>query len=273
MRWYVWSNRLPDGERITSAGMRYSNIDPDQETSADPQSTGVKRATEFEPMRRRDIALRNGDEAGEPRLRRQQIVTTRVETVIGDAIPDREELPRRVEEKAKLHGVEHRLRELGEGRKATDQRSGGCGSTREALDEGVDVRKGVAAGGTLGRQARAERRECAYGGLTALRRVGQSRECGKARRDRRPRQPCSGGGVIGECVPTDKPGPGKRQVKVARVTRDARLHGLRPGEHLCIGTVIPLRSQRARDVHHGMRVGSRVPSGARPNPLASRGPD
>src|SRR5574342_144820 len=42
MRWYVWANRLPDGERITSAGMRYSNIDPDQETSADPRSTGVK---------------------------------------------------------------------------------------------------------------------------------------------------------------------------------------------------------------------------------------
>src|SRR4029450_3743819 len=120
-----------------------------------------------------DIALRNGDEAGEPCLRRQQIVIPRVKTVIGHAISNREELPWRVEEKAKLHGVEHRLRELGKGRKATDQRAGGCGSTCEAFDEGLDVGKGVAAGGPLGRQALAERCEGTYGILTAFRRVGQ----------------------------------------------------------------------------------------------------
>ena len=31
----------PSGERMTSAGIRYSNIDPDQEISADPRPTGV----------------------------------------------------------------------------------------------------------------------------------------------------------------------------------------------------------------------------------------
>src|SRR5713226_8922973 len=129
-------------------------------------------------MRRRDVTLGNGDEAGEPRLRRKQIVTTRVEAVIENAVPDREELSRRVEEKAKLHGVEHRLRELDEGRKAADQRSRGCGRTREAFDESIDACEGVAPCGALGRQACAESREFAYGSLAVIRRVGQSRERG-----------------------------------------------------------------------------------------------
>ena len=33
--------KLPAGERIISAGIRYSNIDPDQEMSAEPRPTGV----------------------------------------------------------------------------------------------------------------------------------------------------------------------------------------------------------------------------------------
>ena len=127
-------------------------------------------------MRRRDVTLGNGDEACEPRLRRQQIVTTRVEAVIGNAVPDREELPRRVEEKAKLHRVEHCLRELDEGRKAADQRSGGCGRTRETLDDRIDSCKGIALCGAVGSQARAESGEFVYGGLAAVRRVGQGRE-------------------------------------------------------------------------------------------------
>jgi hypothetical protein len=65
-------------------------------------------------MRRRDVPLGDRDEAGESRLRRQQIVITRIQTVLGDALHDRKELPRRVEEKAKLHGVEYRLRMLGD---------------------------------------------------------------------------------------------------------------------------------------------------------------
>ena len=38
----VCSSRLPAGARITSDGIRYSNIDPDHEISAEPRSTGVK---------------------------------------------------------------------------------------------------------------------------------------------------------------------------------------------------------------------------------------
>ena len=62
----------------------------------------------------RNVPLGNGNKACEPRLGRQQIVTTWVEAVIGNAVADREELPRGIEEKAKFHRVEHRFRELGE---------------------------------------------------------------------------------------------------------------------------------------------------------------
>lgn len=37
----VWSRRLPGGARMTSVGIRYSNIEPDQEISAAPWATGV----------------------------------------------------------------------------------------------------------------------------------------------------------------------------------------------------------------------------------------
>src|SRR3972149_4302356 len=56
-------------------------------------------------------------------------------------------------------------------------------------------------------------------------------------------------------TPKDKPRPGKDHVEIARVARDARVHGLRPGEQLRIGVVTPFRGQRARDVRHVMRAG------------------
>src|SRR6202042_3849914 len=38
---YVWYNMLSSGERITRAGIRYSNMEPDQEINAEPRPTGV----------------------------------------------------------------------------------------------------------------------------------------------------------------------------------------------------------------------------------------
>ena len=175
-------------------------------------------------MRRRDVALGDGDEAGEPRLRREQIVTTRVEAVIGNAVADREELPRRVEEKAELHRVEHRLRELGEGRKAADQRSGGCGRTRETLDERIDsVRASLCAAPSVAKRVRRVVSSCMAvsqcSGVSA--RVGS--ETKKARIAVQPNA-CSGVGAPCERVfPKIKPRPGKRHVKITRVTRDARV--------------------------------------------------
>ena len=60
----------------------------------------------------RNVPLRNRNKACEPRLGRQQIVTTWVEAAIGNAVADREEFTRGIEEKAEFHRVEHRLREL-----------------------------------------------------------------------------------------------------------------------------------------------------------------
>src|SRR5713101_4269376 len=55
-----------------------------------------------------------------------------------------------------------------------------------------------------------------------------------------------------DSIPKDEPRPGKYHVEIVRVTLDARVQGLRPGEQLCIGAVTPFRGQRARNVRHVM---------------------
>ena len=64
---------------MTSAGIRYSNIEPDQESSAEPRPTGRQRAAEAEPVRGGDVALGDRDEARQPRLGGEQVVVARVE--------------------------------------------------------------------------------------------------------------------------------------------------------------------------------------------------
>ena len=179
-------------------------------------------------MRRRDVTLGNGDEACEPRLRRQQIVRTWVEAVIGDAVPDREELPRRVEEKAKLHRVEHRLRELDEGRKAADQRSGGCGRTRETLDDRIDScqRHRSVRALSLAKRARRVVSSC----MAVSQRSGVSARVGSERKNRAIAvQPNACSGVVArmrESLPKDKPRPGKCQCRDR--ARDSRWPRPRP---------------------------------------------
>src|SRR5881296_37064 len=109
---HVWSSRLPAGARITSAGIRYSNIDPD-----------------------RDIALGDRDKARETSLRSEQVIPTGVETPVGDAVSDRKQFPHRVEEEPEVHGRDHGVHVAGEDREATDQRLGGRSGTPHALDE------------------------------------------------------------------------------------------------------------------------------------------
>ena len=60
---------------------------------------------------------------------------------------------------------------------------------------------------------------------------------------------------MSDSIPKEEPRPGKYHVEVARVTRDARVQGLRPGEQLCIGAVTPFRGQCARNVCQGMSAG------------------
>ena len=73
-------------------------------------------------MRDGDVALGDRNEACETRLRGEEIVATGVEAAVGDAIPDRQQLPHRIEEKSEVHGVDHRPRTAGERGEPTDER-------------------------------------------------------------------------------------------------------------------------------------------------------
>ena len=83
------SSRLPAGARITRLGIRYSNIDPDHETSAEPLAHRRVGASEPEPVPRRHVALGDRDEARQARLGGEQVVTVGIETAVRDPIPDR----------------------------------------------------------------------------------------------------------------------------------------------------------------------------------------
>jgi len=63
----VRSIRLPSGARMTSDGMRYSNIDPDHEISAAPRPIGATSAAQPEPMPGRHFAGGDRHEARKPR--------------------------------------------------------------------------------------------------------------------------------------------------------------------------------------------------------------
>ena len=73
-------------------------------------------------------------------------------------------------------------------------------------------------------------------------------------------------------IPKDKPRPGKCYVKIAPVTGDSRVQGLRPGEQLCIGAVTTFCVQRARNVRHVMSTRLEF-RGARPNRPGLQGQD
>ena len=88
---------------MTSDGIRYSNIEPDQEISAAPLRDRRDGTAEAEPVARRDVALGDRDEAREPRLGGEQIVAARVERALRHAIADREQLALGIEQEAEVH--------------------------------------------------------------------------------------------------------------------------------------------------------------------------
>ena len=103
------------GARITSAGIRYSNIEPDQETSAEPRPTGVSARPRRNQCSGGDVALGDGEEARQARLGRQQVVVARVERPVADPEADREQLARRVEQEAEVRLPEEPLGLVGDG--------------------------------------------------------------------------------------------------------------------------------------------------------------
>ena len=72
------------------------------------------RAPQPEPVPRRNLALGDRDETRQPRFRREQVVTIGIETPVGDAIADRKQLARGIEQEVELHRVEHLARSRGE---------------------------------------------------------------------------------------------------------------------------------------------------------------
>ena len=67
-------------------------------------------AAQAKPMLRRDVAFGDREEAGEPRLGSQQIVTVLIENAFVDEISDRQQLPVGIEQEAELHSKRHRPR-------------------------------------------------------------------------------------------------------------------------------------------------------------------
>ena len=94
------------GEIIISAGIRYSNIEPDHEMRAEPRPTGVSDPTQAKPVGSGNVAFGDRDEASKARFRSQQVVTVGVELVVGDAIPDGKLFAGVIKEKAEVHRLE-----------------------------------------------------------------------------------------------------------------------------------------------------------------------
>ena len=67
---------------MTSAGIRYSNIEPDHEIRAEPRPTGVSARPRRNQCSAGDVALGDREEAGQARLRGEQVVVARVERAV-----------------------------------------------------------------------------------------------------------------------------------------------------------------------------------------------
>ena len=92
---------------MTSDGIRYSNIEPDHDTSAAPRPTGVTRGragTSGGPARRPWRSPRSWRAALPTRADRSSSGSSRI---LGDEIADRQEAPLGIEEEVELHGLGH----------------------------------------------------------------------------------------------------------------------------------------------------------------------
>ena len=87
---------------------------------------GRQGSTEVEPVLDRHVTLGDREEACRPGLRREQVVVAGVERAVGHPVPDREQLPGRVEEEPELRLREQIHGASGEGRQpAGDGDAGG----------------------------------------------------------------------------------------------------------------------------------------------------
>ena len=96
-------------------------------------------------MARRDIALGDGDEAGQPRFRGQQIVAIGVETSFRHAVADRQELALGLEQEVEFHRFEHIARHVADGDQPALYGAGGARRSLECVDQGCGAGQRIAA--------------------------------------------------------------------------------------------------------------------------------
>ena len=140
----VCSSRLFAGARITSAGIRYSNIDPDHEIRAEPRPTGVSARPSRNQWSGGDVALaRSRGSSARRRFGREQVVVARIECAVQDPEADREQLAGRIEQEAEVHLVEVAIgrsaiawsrRTSGAAASADPSSAGGCTRIRQLGD-------------------------------------------------------------------------------------------------------------------------------------------
>jgi hypothetical protein len=132
-------------------------------------------AAEPEPVTRGDVALRDGDEAREPRFGGEQVVTGVVERTVRGAIPDRQQLALPVEQEPEFHRARQRERVVGQPLEMLDDETRGVARQQVAAPavDGAACRLhpvdevGVAVDVGFGRQRahQVHQRGGAFGGL------------------------------------------------------------------------------------------------------------
>ena len=165
---------LPCGSSSTSVGIRYSNIEPDHERRPASRADGEERPAERRPVAHRHVALGDRQQAGQARLRGQQVVEAGVELLLGDAVADVEQVALAVVQEAEV-GLPGQLLAVA----ATS--AAGAGPSRRPRCAGLRSRS-------------AERSVARW---SARRQAQSSRRVGARRRRLVARQPASqlGGGV------------------------------------------------------------------------------
>ena len=113
------------------------------------------RPSEMEPVHLGHVALGDGEEAGQPRFGRQQIVVRRIEPAgalgVGEAVADREQLPLRIEQEPEVHRVEQRRR----ARAASARRDARASADRQREERAGEV--AAVHGRDVGRRQRRQR--------------------------------------------------------------------------------------------------------------------
>ena len=210
-------------------------------------------------MGRGNVALGDGNEACEPRLGGQQIVTTRVEAVIGNAVADREELAASGS-KRKPNSIASNIVFVCamsvERRRASASEAA---AERERLSISASIRiRALLCAAAIGSPSASRRVMSSCMAVSAaVGRVAQRREREKKGLDRRQTNSCSE--VVARfegSFPKISCAQGNTMSSRSRARLSMRrAHGLGPGDQLCIGAVAPFRSQRARNVRHGLSAG------------------